>query len=129
MQLPPSVPPLPDRTTIRLRPGVNRTLEDAADEIIRHSLKGVTSRSAKSDILTPWKQKDRWQKEVYTSSGIASEGRRGMFHRALNRRQTHLNAREGTLPARRGLASLEAFVDSDAYGDEDSRRGYAWENC
>lgn len=45
--------------------GRHAALEDAADALIKESLKGVYSHSAKSDILTPWKDQDRHRREIY----------------------------------------------------------------
>ena len=82
--------------TMRLRHGVHAQLEEAANELIKESLKGVTSIQAKSDILTPWKEKDRLSKEVYNSNGFADTMRRGMYHRAYNRTSPHLNSTDCT---------------------------------
>lgn len=99
---------------MRLRYGVHAALDDAATELIRQSLKNVTSREAKSDILTPWKEKDRKTREVYTSSGQADGSlRRGMFHRAWNPAHPHLNARDGQLRARRIPTGLAEFIDQE----------------
>jgi hypothetical protein len=97
---------------MRLRHGVHAQLEEAATEMIRESLKGVTARSEKSDILTPWKEKDRKNREVYPASGFADGAlRRGMYHRAWNPTAPHLNSRDGTLPPRRIPTGLAEFVD------------------
>ena len=55
--------------TMRLRHGVHAQLEEAANELIKESLKGVTSIQAKSDILTPWTEIDRKKREVMVPSG------------------------------------------------------------
>lgn len=84
----------------QLHSGVHQQLEDAATELIRKSLEGVTSMSEKSDILTPWKETDRRRREVYTSGGIPDGAmRRGMYHRAWNSRHPHLNSVDGIAPA------------------------------
>jgi hypothetical protein len=83
--------------------GVVEGLEAVADEIIFGSIKDVTSREAKSDILTPWKEKHRRTHEVLTRSGAPVDGavRKGMFNRAYNRQQPHLNSYDGpTRPIR-----------------------------
>lgn len=99
----------------KLRFGVDRTLEDAANEIIRESLAGVTKRSDKSDILTPWKEMDRKSREVYSSSGVVDAAtRRGYFHRAWNPLHPHLNSRDGVAPARRYLST----TTTSPYGAE-----------
>lgn len=100
-----------------IRYGVHQQLEDAATELIRKSLEGVTSMSAKSDILTPWKEKDRRDREVYNPAGVPDASvRKGMYHRVYNPAQTHLNSREGIAPARRIQGSLESHVDVHARG-------------
>lgn len=87
----------------RVRSGVNELLEAEADALIFGSLKDVTSREEKSDILTPWKEKNRRSREILSRSGHAIDPalRRGMFHRTYNRVQTHLNSYDGpTRPIR-----------------------------
>ena len=84
----------------QLHSGVHQQLDDAATELIRKSLEGVTSMSAKSDILTPWKDQDRRRREVYSGEGVPDGAlRRGMYHRAWNSRSPHLNSIEGTAAA------------------------------
>lgn len=97
-------------TAMRLRSGPNLALEAAADELIRDSLKGVTSREAKSDILTPWKLKDRQTREILTKVGVVDPSlRRGMYHRRWNSESPHLNSRDGhTTPPR-------IIADTDYY--------------
>jgi len=84
-----------------MRTGVHLVLEEEANRIIRESLRGVTSHEAKRDILTPWKQQDRWRREVYTESG-APDGRlmRGIFNRRSNPTHSYLNSRDGALRGR-----------------------------
>jgi hypothetical protein len=81
----------------RVKQGVHEQLEAAADEILFGSLKGVTSREAKSDILTPWKEKNRKSREILSKTGHPIDGsvRRGMYHRKYNPVQTHLNSYDG----------------------------------
>lgn len=95
-----------------LRYGVDRKLEDEADRLIKESLAGVTSQEAKRDILTPWKQQDRWSREVYVADGVPDPSvRRGNYHRAWNPRDDHLNSRDaGAMRGRRTQSSLGAFV-------------------
>lgn len=83
----------------QLHSGVHQQLDDAATELIRKSLEGVTSMSAKSDILTPWKDQDRKRREVYSSEGVPDGAlRRGMYHRAWNSTHRHLNSTDGKVP-------------------------------
>jgi hypothetical protein len=83
----------------QLHSGVHPTLDDAATELIRESLEGVTSMTEKSDILTPWKEMDRRRREVYTEAGAPdAASRRGMYHRAWNSTHPHLNSVEGKVP-------------------------------
>lgn len=94
-----------------VRYGVHPTLEAEANRLIKESMAGVTSQSAKSDILTPWKEKDRRDREVYVESGTPeSQTRRGMYHRAWNPSSPHLNSRDGISPSRR-TASLQSHVE------------------
>lgn len=79
-----------------VRRGVHAQLEAQADRLIRESLKDVTKHSEKADILTPWKEQDRRNREVYVESGTPDPSvRRGMFHRAYNPERLDLNSREG----------------------------------
>lgn len=99
------------KKTMRLRNGTCKELEAQADELIRQSLAGVTSRSAKSDILTPWKQQDRWDHEVYTGTGLADPAvRKGQFSRAWNSKYPHLNSREGHYPVKRAQDGLDTWT-------------------
>lgn len=94
--------------------GVHQPLDDAATELIRKSLEGVTSMSAKSDILTPWKEQDRYRREVYTEAGVPDGAlRRGMYHRAWNSMHPHLNSVEGRAPA--GLARSDGLYSAPRF--------------
>lgn len=108
------------RSPMRLRHGTCRELEAQADELIRQSLAGVTSRKEKSDILTPWKQQDRWDHEVYPAAGTADPAvRKGLFSRTWNPKYPHLNSREGHYPVRRAQDGLDTWTGDDGYdGDE-----------
>jgi hypothetical protein len=80
----------------RVRYGTNLVLEEEANEIIFGHLRGISSREEKSDILTPWKEKNRLSKEVYNVTGFPQPSiRNGMFHRTLNRARPWLNSRDG----------------------------------
>lgn len=103
--------------------GVHRPLEDEADRLLHDSLVGVTKHSEKSDILTPWKQAERYRREVYSSSGTPDPATRlGMYHRAVNPARPELNSREGIARARLGEDSLGTFVrENGNYGDFNDR--------
>lgn len=78
-----------------MRYGINPILEEEANEIIKKSLAGTKSHSAKKDILTPWKEKDRRRREVYASQGYVDPAvRSGQYHRAANKTRPHLNSNE-----------------------------------
>jgi hypothetical protein len=86
----------------RVYSGIHPALEEAANELIFGSLRGVTSQQEKSDILTPWKEYSRRSREVMSASGTVDPAiRRGMYHRAANLTSPHLNSREGHYPATR----------------------------
>lgn len=107
-----------DPNAMPLRHGIHKALDDEATRLIMQSLKGVTSMSAKSDILTPWKEQDRARREILVSSGMPDRSiRQGMYHRAWNARQQHLNSRDGTATARRGGETLAAFVEEHRVTD------------
>ena len=96
----------------RMRYGRNPALEDAADALIKESLKGVFSHKEKSDILTPWKEADRHRREVYTSVGFPDAAvRKGMFHRVANRTRPDLNSRDGLARSNRISSSLTTHVE------------------
>lgn len=105
-----------------VRCGIHAPLEQAANDWIFGSLKGVTSQQEKSDILTPWKEHDRRSKEILTGSGAPPDAqiRRGMYHRAANRDKPYLNAREGIAPGFRTLTTLpQSSSSGDYFGDDD----------
>lgn len=95
------------------RSGVHRALEDEANRLIRESLVGVTRHSEKADILTPWKEAERYRREVYVASGSPDQAiRKGMFHRVAST-SSHMNSQEGISRTRRGgiAGALTDFVD------------------
>ena len=95
-----------------IRRGVHAGLEAEANRLIKESLAGVTKHSEKADILTPWKEQDRYRREVYVATGVPdSSTRRGMFGRALNRSRPELNSRDGV--ARPRTTSLTDHVNSN----------------
>lgn len=95
--------------------GVHHELEAAADELIRESLAGVTSQTAKRDILTPWKMKDRLNREVYVKSGSPDAAlREGNFHRSYNPAYPHLNStRSGAHNSRVDSMSAHVAYEGD----------------
>lgn len=85
-----------------LRHGVHREMEDAANELLRVSMSGITKHSEKSDVLTPWKEQARRSREVFVPTGVPDASvRRGMFGRAYNPEAAHLNSMEGVAGAAR----------------------------
>lgn len=103
--------------SIPLRRGVHGPLEEAANAIIKESLQGVTRRSEKSDILTPWKERERYSREVYQASGSPDAMiRKGTFYKSANPSRPDLNSREGVVRARRTSTSLGAFVEENGDG-------------
>lgn len=106
---------------LALRRGEHRQLEEAATELIRRSLEGVTAYRDKADILTPWKQADRHSREVYTRYGHPERHlRSGLYNRAANPSRPELNSRDGIAPPRL-QGTLGAFVAEhglDASDDE-----------
>ncbi len=106
------------RKGMPLRFGVCRQLEDQADELIRASLEGVTSRTAKSDILTAWKLEDRLRHEVFPSTGTADPAvRKGIYGRAWNPKHSHLNSRDGHYPVRRAQDGLDTWTGDDGHDE------------
>lgn len=82
-----------------LRRGTHLPLEEAADELLREDLKGVSH--AEHDILTRWKEHDRRRREIYVSDGTPDASlRKGNFHRAYNPARPELASREGHAPPR-----------------------------
>lgn len=98
-----------------LRHGVHKELEQAANDMLKASMAGITSQSAKRDILTPWKEKDRRDREILVESGTPDAStRRGMYHRAYNPDSPHLNSREGTaVRGHRTTSSMRLFVEEN----------------
>lgn len=102
-----------------LRRGVHAALEAEANRMLRESLHGVTKHSDKSDLLTPWKEAERYRREVYVASGTPDAStRRGNFHRVTNSSRPELNSRDGITRPRRSMASgLQSFVDDHPLSD------------
>lgn len=100
--------------------GVHAQLEEAANDLIKQSLDGSTSQAAKKDILTPWKERDRRGREVYTSSGVPDPAiRKGMYRRVYNRAYPHLNSRDGHF---RGMRVINDHAAMDPSGFADTAR-------
>lgn len=98
-----------ERSLIPLCSGVHEALEAEADRLLHESLRGVTSHSAKSDILTTWKEWSRRNREVYmVREGLHDHDpprawdvipfgpdraiRRGFYWRSINPGMLHLNS-------------------------------------
>lgn len=81
----------------RVKFGTHLQLEDEATALIMASLVGVTNREDKADVLTPWKLKHRHTHEILTRTGAPVDPavRKGIFGRAYNSVQTHLNSYDG----------------------------------
>lgn len=109
--------------TLPLRSGVHRHLEAEANRLLRKDLEGVTKHSEKRDILTPWKQQDRYRKEVYNSRGFADPAiRKGLYIREPNEAKPELNSRDGVAQPRDTASvasSLRAFVEEHGSGGDD----------
>lgn len=102
----------------RVRHGLHKQLEELATEMILTSLEGVTSRDEKSDVMTPWKEKHRKTHEIQTRSGAPVDPaiRRGIFGRAYNPVQTHLNSYDGPTRPIRMSATWDDDEDATNYG-------------
>lgn len=99
-----------------LRHGIHPFLEAEANRLIRESLSGVTKHSAKADILTPWKEQDRYRREVYVATGVPDAAtRRGVFHRSINPARPELNSRDGVARPRQ----MGSLLDHVAAGYSD----------
>lgn len=110
---------------MRMRFGVHRQLEDEATRMIMESMAGVKSHSAKSDILTPWKEQQRRRREVYVASGTPDPAvRQGIYNRRANPTRPHLNSRDGgALPAKRDVSSRSSLAEHVArHLEGDSRQ-------
>ncbi len=95
---------------MRVKVGVDETLEAEADSLLKTSLSGVTKQSDKRDLLTPWKAKNRADHEVLV--GLADPTRfQGTFTRRYNPVHTSLNSREGVAGfSPRKPAPLSAYM-------------------
>ena len=85
-----------------LRHGTHVVLEEAADALLRESMRGISH--SQHDILTRWKYADRRRHELFVDSGVPdSSVRRGCFWRSYNAGRPELNSREGAAPVRRSV--------------------------
>lgn len=97
----------------RLHFGIHKELEEAADELLRQAVAKLP-RSQKMDILTPWKERDRLSREVYTSEGIPDPSvRSGIYHRAWNPQNVYLNSRDGQVRGDRCAETFAYFRESE----------------
>ena len=108
-----------------MRRGIHLSLEEAANGLLKESMRGITRHADKSDILTPWKEQERRRREVYVPSGTPDAANRsGIFHRATNPASPHLNSRGGSVRGRRisiPLSEMPAeFLPHDGRGRWDS---------
>lgn len=103
-----------------MRFGVHKTLDDEASAIIRAGQKRLDVPPADPSLfLTPAKEALRRRKEIFVSGGVPDAALRvGVYSRAMNPRQPHLNSRDGAAPPAResgspsrSLASLSDFMD------------------
>lgn len=103
-----------------MRFGVHKLLEAEADRLIKESVKNVKSHQAKSDYLSPWKQAERYRREIYVQSGTPEAAiRSGMFGRVANKTRPDLNSRDGIARANKMSPSLQTFVEENGiYTDE-----------
>jgi hypothetical protein len=102
-----------------LRHGVHKGMEDAANEMLRASMAGITKHSEKSDVLTPWKETSRRSREVYVESGTPDPSvRRGHFHRAWNSSAPHLNSVEGFAPPKISNKAESSVAPTVRWDDE-----------
>lgn len=81
----------------RMRYGVAKSLEEEADRLLRESLVGVKSHTAKRDILTASKLKNRMRREVYSKLPVDGAYRRGTFTKVASP-YSHLNSTEVQFP-------------------------------
>lgn len=109
----------------RVHYGIHTRLEEAANEMLRQAVAALP-RSEKMDVLTPWKERDRLSKEVYTADGAPDAAiRSGMYSRAWNPKSPHLNSRSGTASARR-TEEMSAYFPDRSYLDRAGKVVVGW---
>src|ERR1035437_5723011 len=91
--------------------GIDEKLEERADLLLRDSLEGVFAHHLKKDILTPWKQRDRWRHEVIGfKTGVPEKHERlGMVGRVRNIGRPDLVSRDGLAALTRHRVSRPAW--------------------
>lgn len=105
--------------------GIHKELEEAANELLRTAVADLP-RSQKMDILTPWKERDRLSREIYTSDGVPDGAvRAGMYNRAWNPRDGHLNSRDGHVRGQR-THEMSAYWPETAYEDRPGKVIVGW---
>lgn len=101
-----------------VKSGIDEELEAEADQLIFDITRTTTRHGDKADVLTPWKARERRKREIYTGTGgPAPHIRQGVFSRAINPAQPHLNSREGVAAAlarRPGTKPLSAYMAETA---------------
>lgn len=109
----------------RLQYGIHKELEAAADEWLRAAVASLP-RSQKMDILTPWKERDRLSREVYTAEGVPDSAvRLGMYNRAWNPGSAHLNSRDGHVRAQR-TEETAVYLPEASYRDRAGKVIHGW---
>lgn len=109
----------------RIHYGVHAGLEEAANELLRQAVASLP-RSEKMDVLTPWKERDRYSKEVYTSDGVPDAAiRSGMYSRAWNPQSPHLNSRTSSASTRR-TEEAAAYFPERSYHDRAGKVVTGW---
>jgi hypothetical protein len=100
----------------RMHYGIHVELEAAANEWLRQAVADLP-RSQKMDLLTPWKERDRLSREVYTAEGVPDAAvRSGMYIRAWNPRNSHLNSRDGHVRSSR-TEETAIYLGEESYRD------------
>lgn len=105
----------PSERTGIVRHGIHAPLEAAADAILFTHLAKVTRSADKADVLTPWKERDRRKREIFTPNGTPDASLRlGIFNRVENPdpRYRHLNSAQAACPVK-NLGSSPASWDCE----------------
>lgn len=75
-------------------------MEDAANNLLQR-VWSKQNRVEKSDVLTPWKERERRRHELFVAEPDPAV-RQGMFGRAYNPAAPHLNSTLGVLKIEKG---------------------------